>query len=192
MTTSITSLTEGLSFGGNATVGELTKTTKVAIPEEVRAGLARAANVFAAIPNSNVLPVMFPTDAEAETFKAQVRQYAEDHNLTAGFPKFVDGHMTKDVTDEKTGKITNPAHWVPANKVDPSWNVGRDVHFRFATKRPTSTVDTKTVTVTQAAPATPPATPATPATPAPATPAPATPAKPTDVAKALTGRNASK
>lgn len=153
--TSMASITEGLSFGAGAEVGKLERTAKIDIPEERRAGFARAANVFASpdVPNTYTLPVTLPTDEAAEEFRAQVKAYAADHGLTAGLPKYIPAHRTKDVVDAKTGKITNPAHDVPANKVPKHYNQGRDVHFRFTPTRVKSPVDTKTVTVTHQAPA---------------------------------------
>lgn len=74
---------------GSATI---TSTRRVDIPADRIAAFKRAASHFNApgVPNSAVLPVNcpLPDGTDAETFRREVQQYADDHNLTAGFPKF--------------------------------------------------------------------------------------------------------
>ncbi len=85
--------------------------------------------------NSETLKRNFPTEEAAAEFTNKLKLFAAKNNLSLGLPTFMDGHMTKDVVDKDTLKVTKPAHWVEANKYPKSWNVGTNVTFRITRKR---------------------------------------------------------
>lgn len=109
---------------------------------------AQAVTHFSAKPNTATLERNFSTEAEADAFRAKIVYYAETHNLTPGLPKFVDAHMSKEVVDKETGKITKPAKLIPANGKPKHWNNGVNVTFRFAKPKDKSTSNGPVITTT--------------------------------------------
>jgi hypothetical protein len=164
-----------------AVKGIVTKSDKprVEIPETLAKGFADIVSYLATpgVENTNKISMEMPTEAEADTLRAQVQQYADDNGLSAYIPKWADAHWSRKDADQETGIYgTDPetgkaltAKWIPANGafvggkwkgVSKSWNVDTNVTFRITHPKPkddSPTVDTTTVTTTQseAKPATP-------------------------------------
>jgi hypothetical protein len=137
-------------FGGEV---DETSTRVVEITPVVRKGLDRAVVHFAKPStkvdpaSSRVLSVNFKTEDEADTFRKQVAQYATEHGLYAGFPKYSPEHVSK--KGKRAGEI------IPANGTPKHWNVAtgnkHNVTFRIVKPRETGAAAAK-VTVTQGAP----------------------------------------
>jgi hypothetical protein len=155
------------SLFGKPIVETTAKATVAAVTPAIAAMFADAVTHFSSpdVPNTRNLSFDLPeVDADGnptpdpETFREMVKTYAASHNVAYGLPKWQGEHMSKERVDKATGKVI-AAKLVPDNGKPKHWNVGRNVTFRFSPHKPTTDVDTKTVTVTTAAPK--PAAPAT-------------------------------
>lgn len=142
------------------------KKVLVPVPADRAADFANIPPYLASdgVPNTFKFSVEFPTAAEAELFRDQLRSYAEQNDLNAYLPVFVPGHWSRKDADPETGVYTinkatgemGQAKWIEPSKVDPTWNVGTNVTFRLTFKKQddneTPAVDTATVTTTQGTP----------------------------------------
>jgi len=98
------------------------------------------------------------TDYDADYFRRQIFQFARDNGITCTMPRFIDGHYTK-ALDANGNFSFDPATrkeikgtWVPANNVSKTWNVNRNVTFRFPPKKVDTTVTTTAGTPRAATP----------------------------------------
>lgn len=97
----------------------------VEIPDDRRADFANAVTYFSAQPNTAKLSVTMDSVKDADLLRAQIKQYAREHNLSAGLP-----------AKDKFGNTLNE---------------GTKVTFRFAPHRDKTTA--APVTTTQDTPA---------------------------------------
>lgn len=142
---------------------QLIKNTAVDVPQNVRDALAEVPAMLATMENTYKLSMEFPTVAEADTFRAQIKAYADMRgDLNAYIPTHSPAHWSRKDADQTTGQYTDKstgrvetAKWIDDNGVDPTWNTGTNVTFRLTTKKvkeDTPAVDTSTVTTTQGTP----------------------------------------
>jgi hypothetical protein len=158
----------------------LVKKTTVTIPPDVAAALAEVPGILATMESTYKIHLDLrarkadATEQDAEDFRNYIRAYAELHNLNPYLPKHAPAHWTRKDADkdasfrvtetdpetnapvagtitEKNGTVV-PVKWIPDNKVDPTWNVGHDIHFRLTVKKPAAENANGEVTVTQGTP----------------------------------------
>lgn len=139
------------TFGGIA-AEEIKGTGPVVLTAADIADFNRAATYFSGQPNTVKLSFNLPADGDvsADDYRAKIKRYAELHDLSAGFPKFIDEHEVKARKATAT-KPARAAYTAPANKNPKHWNVGPNVTFRFSEKSDEDDVDTTTVTTTTVA-----------------------------------------
>lgn len=161
-------MSEPTTIGGSFLLSQfgsvqLIKNTAVTVPQNVQDALAEVPGMLATMENTYKLSMEFPTIAEADTFRAQIKAYADMRgDLNAYIPTHSPAHWSRKDADQTTGQYTDKstgrvetAKWIEDNKVDPSWNTGTNVTFRLTVKKPTEdkpATDTTTVTTTQGTP----------------------------------------
>jgi len=106
----------------------------VDIPPERRKAFAQLVTFFSGQPNTVKRELEMPDSETAETLRAQLKCYAQEHGLTVLLPKHVAAHVTP------AGKS------VPDNKYPRRFNVGANVTFRFSTPAKASLNGPVTVT----------------------------------------------
>lgn len=116
------------------TVTETTAKAEIAtITPELAEMFANIVTHLSDKPNTHVMSFELPDDkGDPETFRLMIQQYAKEHDLAYGLPKHVGEHMSKDVVDPDTGKVTKKGKLIPDNGKPAHWNVGRNITFRFS------------------------------------------------------------